>query len=88
MLMCILWTKSTKTFCFLVHVMLNFYSLLIVPDLCVLRTDASFASLDTLLSEALPVLLHKSHLLVLTANFCTLGLMINRLQPTLTGTCV
>ncbi|KAB5530983.1 hypothetical protein PHYPO_G00135640 [Pangasianodon hypophthalmus] len=49
------------------------------------RTDACFASLDALLSEALPILLHKSRLLVLTANFCTLGLMINRLKPTLTG---
>lgn len=49
------------------------------------RTDACFASLDTLLSEALPILLHKSRLLVLTANFCTLGLMMNRLKPALTG---
>ncbi|KAM9493322.1 neurochondrin [Clarias gariepinus] len=49
------------------------------------RTDACFASLDALLSEALPIILHKSRLLVLTANFCTLGLMINRLKPTLTG---
>ncbi|KAK3512124.1 hypothetical protein QTP70_031245 [Hemibagrus guttatus] len=48
------------------------------------RTDACFASLDALLSEALPILLHKSRLLVLTANFCTLGLMINRLKPALT----
>ncbi|XP_030644969.1 neurochondrin isoform X2 [Chanos chanos] len=45
------------------------------------RTDACFASLETLLSEALPVLLHKPRLLVLTANFCTLGLMTGRLKP-------
>ncbi|KAK2836558.1 hypothetical protein Q7C36_014427 [Tachysurus vachellii] len=50
------------------------------------RTDACFASLDALLSEVLPILVHKSRLLLLTANFCTLGLMINRLKPASTGT--
>lgn len=55
------------------------------PVLFVLRTDASFGSLKELLSDALPILLHKSRLLVLTANFCTLGLMINRLKTTSTG---
>ncbi|XP_066529631.1 neurochondrin [Hoplias malabaricus] len=49
------------------------------------RTSACFASLEALLWEALPVLLHKSRLLVLTANFCTLGLMIGRLKPALAG---
>ncbi|XP_062869061.1 neurochondrin [Trichomycterus rosablanca] len=49
------------------------------------RTDASFASLEELLSEALPILLHKPRLLVLTANFCTLGLMINRLKSASAG---
>ncbi|KAL6457138.1 hypothetical protein MHYP_G00341010 [Metynnis hypsauchen] len=49
------------------------------------RTDACFASLEAMLSEALPVLLHKSRLLVLAANCCTLGLMIGRLKPAFTG---
>ncbi|KAF7691136.1 neurochondrin [Silurus meridionalis] len=49
------------------------------------RTDACFVSLDALLSEALPILIHKSRLLVLTANFCTLGLMINRLKTNKAG---
>lgn len=62
--------------------------MLIVQDLCVLRTEACFATLDTLLSEVLPIILHKSRLLVLSANFCTLGLMINRLKPALTGRCI
>ncbi|XP_075995682.1 neurochondrin [Genypterus blacodes] len=49
------------------------------------RTDPSFRSLETLLSEALPVLVHKPRLLVLAANYCTLGLMIGRLKPATTG---
>ncbi|XP_072531001.1 neurochondrin [Salminus brasiliensis] len=49
------------------------------------RTDACFASLEAMLSEALPVLLHKPRLLVLTANCCTLGLMTGRLKPASTG---
>ncbi|XP_076865202.1 neurochondrin isoform X2 [Brachyhypopomus gauderio] len=48
------------------------------------RTDACFTTLEALLSEALPVLLHKPRLLVLAANYCTLGLMIGRLK-TFTG---
>lgn len=38
-----------------------------------------------LLSEALPVLVHKPQLLVLTANYCTLGLMIGRLKSAPAG---
>ncbi|KAK1805162.1 hypothetical protein P4O66_019515 [Electrophorus voltai] len=49
------------------------------------RTDTCFASLEALLSEALPVLFYKPCLLVLAANFCTLGLMIGRLKTTITG---
>ncbi|KAJ0055334.1 hypothetical protein NL108_015984, partial [Boleophthalmus pectinirostris] len=44
------------------------------------RSDPCFRVLETLLSEALPVLVHKPSLLVLAANFCTLGLMIGRLR--------
>ncbi|KAJ7999989.1 hypothetical protein DPEC_G00200160 [Dallia pectoralis] len=43
--------------------------------------DPCFKALESLLSEALPVLLHKPSLLVLAANLCTLGLMIGRLKP-------
>lgn len=46
------------------------------------RKDPCFRTLETLLSEALPVLVHKPSLLVLAANFCTLGLMIGRLKTT------
>lgn len=59
--------------------------MLIVYDLCVFRTEACFVALDALLSDSLPILQHKSRLLVLTANFCTLGLMISRLKPAITG---
>ncbi|KAI1901766.1 hypothetical protein AGOR_G00037780 [Albula goreensis] len=45
------------------------------------RKDPCFVSLQCLLTDALPVLLHKPRLLVLAANFCTLGLMIGRLKP-------
>lgn len=45
------------------------------------RTDPCFVALETMLSEALPVLLHKPRLLVLAANCCTLGVMIGRLKP-------
>ncbi|KAK7899234.1 hypothetical protein WMY93_020087 [Mugilogobius chulae] len=44
------------------------------------RSDPCFRALETLLSEALPVLVHKPSLLVLAANFCTLGLMMGRLR--------
>lgn len=44
------------------------------------RSDPCFRALETLLSEALPVVAHKPALLVLAANFCTLGLMMGRLQ--------
>lgn len=45
------------------------------------REDRSYGALEELLSEALPVLVHKPRLLVLGANFCTLGLMMGRLEP-------
>ncbi|XP_051991954.1 neurochondrin-like isoform X1 [Xyrauchen texanus] len=45
------------------------------------RSDPCFVALETMLSEALPVLIHKPRLLVLAANYCTLGLMIGRLKP-------
>ncbi|KAM9838755.1 neurochondrin [Aulostomus maculatus] len=48
------------------------------------RTDPCFRVLETFLSEALPVLVHKPALLVLAANFCTLGLMMGRLKSVLT----
>ncbi|XP_039547105.1 neurochondrin isoform X2 [Pimephales promelas] len=44
------------------------------------RNDPCFVDLEKLLSEALPVLLHKPCLLVFAANCCTLGLMIGRLR--------
>ncbi|KAK7125203.1 hypothetical protein R3I94_019291 [Phoxinus phoxinus] len=44
------------------------------------RNDPCFVALEDLLSEALPVLLHKPRLLVFSANCCTLGLMIGRLK--------
>lgn len=46
-----------------------------------LRKDPCCGSLESLLSEALPVLLHKPRLLILAASLCTLGLMIARLKP-------
>ncbi|CAB1426030.1 unnamed protein product [Pleuronectes platessa] len=49
------------------------------------RKDACFRTLEALLSEALPVLVHKPRLLVLAANMCTLGLMIGRLRSAPTG---
>ncbi|XP_077937311.1 neurochondrin isoform X2 [Gasterosteus aculeatus] len=49
------------------------------------RKDQSFRTLEALLSEALPVLVHKPRLLVLAANFCTLGLMIGRLKVAPSG---
>lgn len=52
------------------------------------RKDPCFRTLEGLLSEALPVLVHKPSLLVLAANFCTLGLMIGRLKTTSAGECV
>ncbi|XP_061839153.1 neurochondrin [Nerophis lumbriciformis] len=44
------------------------------------RKDQHFRTLEKHLSEALPVLVHKPSLLVLAANYCTLGLMIGRLK--------
>ncbi|XP_070840038.1 neurochondrin [Chaetodon trifascialis] len=44
------------------------------------RKDPCFRTLEALLSEALPVLVHKPSLLVLAANYCTLGLMMGRLK--------
>ncbi|KAM9776757.1 neurochondrin isoform 1-T2 [Syngnathus typhle] len=44
------------------------------------RKDPCFTTLEKHLSEALPVLVHKASLLVLAANYCTLGLMIGRLK--------
>ncbi|XP_034560453.1 neurochondrin [Notolabrus celidotus] len=49
------------------------------------RKDPCFRTLEAHLSEALPVLVHKPCLLVLAANYCTLGLMIGRLKPTSSG---
>nr|XP_020453161.1 neurochondrin [Monopterus albus] len=49
------------------------------------RKDSCFKTLEALLSEALPVLVHKPHLLVLAANCCTLGLMIGRLKAAPSG---
>ncbi|XP_040908655.1 neurochondrin [Toxotes jaculatrix] len=49
------------------------------------RKDPCFRTLEALLSEALPVLVHKPHLLVLAANYCTLGLMIGRLRSAPAG---
>lgn len=49
------------------------------------RKDPCFRTLEALLSEALPVLVHKPRLLVLAANFCTLGLMIGRLKSAPSG---
>ncbi|XP_020562917.1 neurochondrin isoform X2 [Oryzias latipes] len=44
------------------------------------RMDLCFRTLEAHLSEALPVLVNKPRLLVLAANYCTLGLMIGRLK--------
>ncbi|XP_070778171.1 neurochondrin [Enoplosus armatus] len=49
------------------------------------RKDPCFRMLEALLSEALPVLMHKPHLVVLAANYCTLGLMIGRLKSAPSG---
>ncbi|KAG7225402.1 hypothetical protein INR49_027391 [Caranx melampygus] len=49
------------------------------------RKDQCFRTLEALLSEALPVLVHKPRLLVLAANYCTLGLMIGRLRSAPSG---
>ncbi|XP_032391209.1 neurochondrin [Etheostoma spectabile] len=49
------------------------------------RKDPCFRKLEALLSEALPVLLHKPRLLVLAANYCTLALMIGRLKSAPSG---
>ncbi|XP_071355383.1 neurochondrin [Trachinotus anak] len=49
------------------------------------RKDQCFRTLESLLSEALPVLVHKPRLLVLAANYCTLGLMIGRLKSAPSG---
>ncbi|XP_022071989.2 neurochondrin [Acanthochromis polyacanthus] len=47
--------------------------------------DSCFRTLEVLLSEALPVLVNKPRLLVLAANYCTLGLMIGRLKSSPSG---
>ncbi|CAK6977400.1 neurochondrin [Scomber scombrus] len=49
------------------------------------RKDPCFRTLETLLSEMLPVLVHKPRLLVLAANYCTLGLMMGRLKSAPSG---
>ncbi|XP_045913816.1 neurochondrin isoform X2 [Micropterus dolomieu] len=49
------------------------------------RKDPCFRTLEALLSEALPVLVHKPRLVVLAANYCTLGLMIGRLKSAPSG---
>ncbi|KAK5607463.1 hypothetical protein CRENBAI_021211 [Crenichthys baileyi] len=50
------------------------------------RKNPCFRTLEAHLSEALPVLVHKPRLLVLAANYCTLGLMIGRLKTPTAGT--
>ncbi|KAM4550102.1 neurochondrin isoform 2-T2 [Fundulus diaphanus] len=49
------------------------------------RKDPCFRTLEAHLSEALPFLVNKPRLLVLAANYCTLGLMIGRLKPPTAG---
>uniref|UniRef100_A0A4W6F5Q6 Neurochondrin n=1 Tax=Lates calcarifer TaxID=8187 RepID=A0A4W6F5Q6_LATCA len=49
------------------------------------RKDPCFRTLEALLSDALPVLVHKPQLLVLAANYCTMGLMIGRLKSAPSG---
>ncbi|XP_029298569.1 neurochondrin isoform X2 [Cottoperca gobio] len=49
------------------------------------RKDPCFRTLEALLGDALPVLVHKPLLLVLAANYCTLGLMIGRLKSVPSG---
>ncbi|XP_015245241.1 PREDICTED: neurochondrin [Cyprinodon variegatus] len=49
------------------------------------RKDPCFRALEAHLSEALPVLVNKPRLLVLAANYCTVGLMIGRLKPPAAG---
>lgn len=44
------------------------------------RKDPCFRALESVLSDALPVLVHKPCFLVLAAHYCTLGLMIKRLK--------
>ncbi|KAJ8273058.1 hypothetical protein GJAV_G00096900 [Gymnothorax javanicus] len=56
-----------------------------VTEVDTVRRNPCFLSLQSLLSDALPVLLHKPRLLVLAANFCCLGLMIGRLRPASKG---
>ncbi|XP_068189151.1 neurochondrin [Antennarius striatus] len=64
---------SMETAC---SALLNF----IVTEPDSVRKDLCYRTLEGHLSEALPILLHKPHLLVLAANFSTLGLMIGRLS--------
>ncbi|XP_041089987.1 neurochondrin isoform X2 [Polyodon spathula] len=45
----------------------------------IVRTDPSFSSLQALLMDSLPSLIQKAPLLILAANFCTLGLLMARL---------
>uniref|UniRef100_A0A1A7WLX6 Neurochondrin n=1 Tax=Iconisemion striatum TaxID=60296 RepID=A0A1A7WLX6_9TELE len=49
------------------------------------RKDPCYRTLEVHLSEALPVLVNKPHLLVLVANYVTLGLMIGRLKSPPSG---
>uniref|UniRef100_A0A3P9HIT9 Neurochondrin n=1 Tax=Oryzias latipes TaxID=8090 RepID=A0A3P9HIT9_ORYLA len=49
------------------------------------RMDLCFRTLEAHLSDALPVLVNKPRLLVLAANYCTLGLMIGRLKSPPSG---
>ncbi|XP_070403441.1 neurochondrin [Nothobranchius furzeri] len=49
------------------------------------RKDPCYRALEVHLSEALPVLVNKPHLLVLGANYVTLGLMIGRLKSPPSG---
>ncbi|XP_041868388.1 neurochondrin [Melanotaenia boesemani] len=74
------WSRdpSTETAC---SALLNFT----VTEPERVRTDLCFRTLDAHLSEALPVLVNKPRLLVLAVNYCTLGLMMSRLQSPPTG---
>ncbi|XP_028317103.1 neurochondrin [Gouania willdenowi] len=49
------------------------------------REDPCFKSLEAFLSEALPTLMFKPRLVVLAANFCTLGLVVGKVELASSG---
>ncbi|XP_048850488.1 neurochondrin [Brienomyrus brachyistius] len=69
---------SMETAC---SALLNF----VVTEPDYVREDPCFSSLQSFLNDAFPVALHKPQLLVMAANFCTLGLMIARLTQAPAG---